>query len=139
MSEKLSKIIQWVLYVLLGFTTILGILFYTNTEGNTNLLINWGYFLLLLAIVTTLVVSLIGLLQNPKSAIKLLIILVGMAVIFFVAYSLSKNTFSQAFLDKQEVTVTTVRIVGAGLLVLYLFGLSAIGVIIYSTISKIFK
>jgi len=139
MSEKLSKLVQWFLYVLLGLTTILGIIFYTNAEANINLLIYWGYFLLILVTATTLIVSLMGILKNPKASIKLLIILVGMAVVFFISYSLSKNTFSSSFLEKQEVTVTTIRIVGAGLFVLYLFGLSAIVAIIYSTVSKIFK
>lgn len=139
MSEKLSKIVQWVLYVLMGITTLIGILFYTNTVSNTNLLIYWGYILLILVIATTLVVSLRGILQKPKSAIKLLIIVVAMALIFFISFTVSENTFSQAFLEKQEVTETTVRLVGAGAIVLYLFGLGAIGAIIYSTISRIIK
>lgn len=139
MSGKLSKIVQWALYALLGFTALLGILFYTNAEGNTNLLIYWGYILLILVVATTLIVSLLGILQNPKSSIKLLIIVVGMAVVFFVSYMLSKNTFSQAFLDRQEISETTVRLVGAGLFVMYLFGLGAVLAIIYSTVSKLLK
>lgn len=139
MSEKLSKLVQWFLYLLLGLTTILGVIFFFDPEANIDLLIYWGYFLLILVTATTLIVSLIGILKNPKASIKLLIVLAGMAIVFFISYSLSKNTFSSSFLEKQEVTVTTVRIVGAGLYVLYLFGLGAILAIIYSTISRVFK
>jgi hypothetical protein len=139
MNEKMSKIIQWALYALLIISAIIGIVFYTDAVGQTNLLLYWGYFLLILVIATTLIVSLMGILQNPKSSIKMLIILVGMIVVFFLAYTMSKNNFSPAFLEKHEVSASTVRVVGAGLLVTYLFGIGAIVAIVYSAISRMFK
>ena len=135
----MSKLIQYALYALLLVSALIGIVFYTDAVGKTNLLLYWGYFLLILVIATTLIVSLLGLLQNPKASLKMLIILVGMVVVFIVAYFMSKNNFSPAFLEKQEVTASTVRLVGAGLLVTYLFGLGAIVAIIYSTISRMLK
>lgn len=139
MSDKLSKIVQWSLYILLGLSAIMGILFFTNTAGNISLLLYWGYFLFFLVIALTLIVSILNILQNPKKSIKLLIALALLIVVFFIAYAMSSNTLSPAQLEKMDTSVTAVRLVGAGLFIVYLLGASAIGVIFYATFSKMFK
>ena len=42
-------------------------------------------------------------------------------------------------LEKMETTASTVRFVGAGLFILYVMGIVAIGAIIFTTIAKFFK
>lgn len=139
MSDKISKIIQWSLYILMGLSALVGILFYTNTGGNIDLVLYWGYVLVILVLAVTLLGAVLNLMQNPKGSIKLLIALALIVVVFFVSYALSKNTFSPVMLEKKQTTATTVRLVGAGLFILYLTALASIGVILYTTIAKFFK
>ena len=139
MSDKLSKFVQWFLYLLLGLSAIMGVLFYTNTEGNIELFLYWGYFLFILVLATTVLVAAMNVLQNPKGSVKLLIALALMAIIFFISYSVSTNTFTPAMLEKMDTSATTVRFVGAGLFILYVMGVGAIAVILYTTVAKLFK
>ncbi len=139
MSDKLSKIVQWFLYILLGLSAIMGILFFTNTGGNVNLILYWGYFMFFLAIATLLLITGLNIMRNPKGSVKILIAIALMAVVFFISYSLSSNSFSPSQLEKMKITESTVRFVGAGLLILYVLGLGAIGVVIYTSIAKFLK
>ena len=139
MSDKLSKIVQWFLYLLLGLSAVMGILFFTNTGGNVNLILFWGYFMFFLAIATLLLITGLNIMRNPKGSVKILIAVALMAVVFFISYSLSSNSFSPSQLEKMKITESTVRFVGAGLLILYVLGLGAIGVVIYTSIAKFLK
>ena len=139
MSDKLSKFVQWFLYLLLGLSAIMGVLFYTNTESNIELFLYWGYFLFILVLATTIFIAAMNIFQNPKGSVKLLIALALMAIVFFISYSVSTNSFSPAMLEKMETTASTVRFVGAGLFILYVMGIVAIGAIIFTTIAKFFK
>lgn len=139
MSDKMSKLIQWFLYILLALSAVFGLLFYTNTAAYTNLLIYWGYALIIFVVVSTLLATLAIVLRNPKKSIKLLIALVLVAVVAFVAYSISGNDYSAAQLEKLDITASTSRMVGAGLIITYLLGIVAILAIVFSAVSSIFK
>jgi hypothetical protein len=139
MSDKLSKIVQWFLYILLGLSAVMGILFFTNTGGRVNLILCWGYFMFFLAIATLLLITGLNIMRNPKGSVKILIAIALMAVVFFISYSMSSNSFSPSQLEKMKITESTVRFVGAGLLILYVLGLGAIGVVIYTSIAKFLK
>jgi hypothetical protein len=139
MNEKTSKLIQWVLYILLGLSAILGILFYTDTVGNTNLLIYWGYLLGIIVIATTVGTLLWNLLRNPKGSIKFLIALAAIIVIFIIGYSVTPNSYTTAQLEKLDITPATAKMVGAGLLILYLMSIGAVVTIIYTSVAKFFK
>ncbi len=139
MNEKTSKLIQWILYVLLGLSAVLGILFYTDTVGNTNLLIYWGYLLGIIVIAVTLGTLVINLVRNPKGSMKFLIALAAIIVIFIIGYSVTPNTYTPTQLEKFDITPATAKMVGAGLLILYLMGIGAVVTIVYVSIAKFFK
>ena len=139
MSDKIAKIIQWVLIILLALSAVFGLLFYTNTAGYTNLVLFWGYALIIVIVVATVLAALLNILSNPKKAIKFLIILGLVAVVAVLAFMISGNEYTTTQLVKLKITETTSRIVGAGLIITYLLGIVALLSIVYATVSSIFK
>ena len=90
MNGKLSNISKWVFGALALVTVILGILFYTNlhSEGRTDMILNWGYILILLALVSILCSVIVSValkgLNLTRSVVITLIVLAILAVISFI-------------------------------------------------------
>jgi len=138
MADKFSKLISWVLYVLMGVSALFGLLFYTKTIDSAALM-QWGYVLLIATVIVTVISPVYGLIQNPGNIKKLLISLAAVALIAIVSYSLAGNTFSDLRLDRLQVTALTSKYVGMGLLFTYITASIAIIVIVFSSVFKIFK
>ena len=138
MTVLASKILRIFLGVLLAISALLAILFYVNVISD-DMLIYWGYFLLIFTVVITILFPLVFLILNPKNSIKIFISLGLMIVIALIAYSLSQVGLSDLMLEKLKVTANTARLVGAGLIFTYILGCLAVLSIIYASISKIFK
>jgi hypothetical protein len=53
MNGKLSNISKWIFGALALITVVLGVIFYLDlhSDGRTNLILNWGYILIILGIV----------------------------------------------------------------------------------------
>ncbi len=138
MNDKTSKLVQWFLYALMGISALLGILFYAGAI-DADYVIYWGYALLVILILTTLITAVSNLIQHPKGAIKLAIVLGAMVLIAIISYTLSTNNFTPVQIEKMSTSVSTSRIVGAGLYVTYVMFAAAILAIIYSAVSRTFK
>ena len=138
MSDTLSKVVQWFLYIMLGISALFGVLFYADVIGE-NLLLTWGYILLGVTVLATLIAAFSNILLKPKGSLKVLFILAVMVIVAIVSYVFSTNEFTSAQLEKMQITETTSRIVGAGLLFTYFLAAVAILAIIYSAVSRIFK
>lgn len=137
MSEGLSKILSIVLYVLLGVSALLGILFYVGSI-DSNLIIYWCYALLFIGAAAAIVLPLINLGKNPKGAKTAVIGLVALFVVFLVAYMLAGDEMLpkyEAFIDGPEDS----RLVGMGLIAFYILAFGAIGTVAFSSISKLIK
>ena len=92
--NKFSKIIGWVLGII---GIVLGVWCLSkgeaSNEGPVNLLLRYSYFLLIAAVVILLGLALImAAKNNPKSLIRALIILVGIAVLVGIAYALAPGS-----------------------------------------------
>lgn len=138
MSDKIAKIVQWFLYGLLIISALLGILFYADVVS-VDLLLNWGYVLLVLIIAATLITAVMGLVRNPRGSLKFLTMFAVVVVVGIISYALSTNDYSVTELEKLKITASTSRMVGAGLYLTYFLGIVAILSIIYATVSRIFK
>jgi len=138
MTDRTSKLLQWSLYALLIVSVILGILFYSGTSGADNM-IYWSYALLIFAVVITVLAAIVNLFLNPKGSIKFLIMLGVMVILAIISYSVSTNEFNEFQLEEMEVTATTSRIVGAGLVFTYALAIIALLAIVFSSVSRIFK
>jgi membrane protease YdiL (CAAX protease family) len=138
MIEKQLKIVQWLLYVLMGISALFIILFYINSS-NPDLILYWMYTIALLSIAVILAIVIYGIVKNPKGSLKVVMI-VGIGLLLgLISYAMSKNTLSPDQLEKYSLTPNSVRLVGAGLLMTYFIMVGAIGVFIYTSVIKFFK
>jgi hypothetical protein len=130
MIEKRLKYVQWLLYALMGISALFIILFYLNSS-NPDLILYWMYAIAILSIT--------GIVKNPKGSFKVVII-VGIGLLLgLISYAMSKNTLAPDQLEKYSLTPNNVRLVGAGLLMTYFIMIGAIGVFIYTSVIKYFK
>ncbi len=138
MDDKKFKYIQWLLYGLMGLSALFTVLFYLS-PANPDMLLYWMYALLILSGVVTLAAALINILKNPKGSLKILAVIAVIIVLGIISYALSKNTYSPAMLEKYSISANGVKMVGAGLIMTYFIMMIAIGVFIYTSISRFIK
>jgi len=154
MDTKIGKLVQIMMYVLLGVSLIMIIAFYfggtesiTFTSGKeysypgfTDNMIYWAYALFIISTLSALLFPIISLVTDIKKAKNSLIGIVGLAVIVGLAYVLASGvipTFHN--FEKFNITESISKSVGTGLYTTYLLGGMAILGILYTEISKSFK
>ena len=95
MNGKLSNISKWIFGALALVTVVLAVIFYLNlkNEGNTNMILNWGYILIILGIVIALLSVIISGIVKGVNLKKILIALAAIVVIGVVAYIMSRGSF----------------------------------------------
>jgi len=152
MSTLYSKIISIVLWVLMGISIILLVLFYfgkvvPGTEDTnlhepviTQTFLVWAYILGGITAGLALTFPIINVIQNPKSAKKGLFVILGIAVLIFIAYSLaSDHVLNIPGYDGKDNVTKTLKFTGTGLITMYILAGLAVLSIIYSEIAKYFK
>ena len=92
MNGKLSKIVFGALALI---TVVLAVIFYldVHNEGRTNMILNWGYILIILGIVIALLSVIITGIVKGINLKKILIAIGAIVVIGVVAYIMSKGSF----------------------------------------------
>jgi len=138
MTVLASKILRIFLGVLLALSALLALLFFVNVISD-DVLIYWGYFLVILTATITILFPIAFLILNPKGSIKIFISLGVMAVIAIIAYSLSEVGLSDHMIEKLKTTESTAKYVGAGLIFTYIMASLTVVSIIYASVSRIFK
>ena len=152
MSDKIRKIISIILYVLMGISLVLVIMFYfgkvvPGTEGTnmeepviTGKILIWAAILVLLTAGLAVVFPIMHLISNPKSAKQFLFVLLGVAILIFIAYSLASNEVLEipGYTGKDNVP-GTLKFVGTGLFLTYILSGLAVLSILFSEISNYFK
>ncbi len=138
MKDKVANITRWVLYVLLILSAIPGILFYFGVMS-TDAFLGWGKIMLFLGVAVLFLAPVYTIINNPKNLIKMLLSVVLLVIILGVSYGFATNQLTALQLETYHITALTSKLVGMGLIAVYItFGLSVI-VILYSGIMKIFK
>ena len=138
MIEKQLKLVQWLLYALMGISALFIVLFYLNSS-NPDLILYWMYTIAILSLAIILAIVITGIVKNPKGSLKVVII-VGIGLLLgLISYAMSKNTLAPDQLEKYSLTPNNVKMVGAGLLMTYFIIIGAIGVFIYTSVIKYFK
>ena len=130
--KNFSKIIGWVLGIL---GIVFGIWCLTkgaaSNEGPVNLLLRYSYFLLIAAVVILLGLALIlSAKNNPKSLIRALLVIVGIAALVAIAYALASgepavNVSTQpsgSMLKLTDTMMLLVYILGGAAILSILFG-----------------
>lgn len=139
MGDKLSKILQIVLFALIGISAILYVFFYVNGESMADTVLIWAYILLGLTIVSVLVFPIIYFIKNPKAAVQFLLVLAGFAILYGIGYMLASDGINSKVFEKQEISSNLSQMIGAGLITAYILAGLAVLAIFYASISSAFN
>ena len=137
MNGKLSNISKWIFGALALVTVVLAVIFYldVHNEGRTNLILNWGYILIILGIVIALLSVIITGVVKGINIKKILIAIGAIVVIGVVAYIMSKGSFGVEYPAGEKVySGTTHGLVEWGLNFFYITLGVSILTILYSVI-----
>jgi hypothetical protein len=146
---KLSKILNIVLYAILAVTLVFAGLFYFGgeiegatyyTPEYTESFLNWGVALVIGTAVITLLFEIIRLIINPKNAVRSLVSIALIALVVFIAYSLSDATLLSLPGYEGSDNVPSMLILSDTLLytMYFLFG-GAFIAIFYTEVSRMFR
>ena len=129
---KLNKIIKWGMLALILVSV--GLLIWGFSRGfagnAVDVLLYWTYIMLGLALVSWVVIGLIvGTLNDPKSLVKIGIVILGVAVLCLIAYLLAKGNPAMAY-NGPEVSAGTLKLTDTILNLTYIVGGAAILAII---------
>ena len=137
MNGKLSNIGKWVFGALTLITVVLAVFFYLDlgNDGRTNLILNWGYILIVLGIVAALFSAIVAAVVKGVNIKKILVAVCAIVVIAVVAFLMAKGSFGVEYATGEHVySGKTHGLVEWGLNFFYItFGVSIL-TILYSVI-----
>ncbi len=152
MSNKLAKIVSYILYALLLISVVLVGLFYfgkvvPGTEGTnmeepviTKTILLWAGILAGLTALLSLIFPIINMVTNPKAIKRTVITLVGVAVLIFIAWLLASDALlDMPHYEGKDNVPKTLKLAGTGLFTTYILAGLAVLSILYSEIVKYFK
>ena len=93
------------------------------------------FALIVFGVASALFFSILNLFSNPKQAKGVVFSFVGMGLVVLIAFLIADGSV----MGNTDVSAGTAKKVGAGLITLYLLMLGAVGTIIGSEITKLFK
>ena len=133
---KLNKIIKWGMLALILVSV--GLLIWGFAKGfagnAVDVLLYWTYIMLGLAVFSWVVIGLIvGTKNDPKSLVKIGIVILGVAVLCFIAFLLAKGNPAMAY-NGPEVSAGTLKLTDTILNLTYIVGGAAILAIIVGEI-----
>lgn len=139
MSDKTSKIISWVLYVLMAISIVFSVLFYTNIEEHTSSLMTWGYIMIAISLLVVIISPIFGLIVNPSSIGKMLIAIGVVVVVCCISYFTTGNSYNEMQLEAMELSESGSHLISTGMLITYIALALAILSVVFSSVYKYFK
>ncbi|MFO8086655.1 MAG: hypothetical protein R6T91_02460 [Bacteroidales bacterium] len=148
MEDKFGKILNILLYVLIGISVVLGAYFVfikempSEPEAAVDITMYhmfWAYVLIIIATVIAIAAPVIQIIMNPGKAKSVLIGIAGFVVLGVVAYLIASGSTDAPVYEKFDVSATASKRIGASLYATYILGGLAIAATIFSGISKVFK
>ncbi|EAZ80353.1 hypothetical protein [Algoriphagus machipongonensis] len=105
-----------------------------------DILLYGSYLLIAVGAFVAIVMPLIKSLDNPKSLLKTVVGIVGIAVLFFIAYSISSNEVLPKFeADPFNLTPGSSQLVGGMLITTYILAIVALVGIVFTELNKAIK
>ncbi|MCQ2183101.1 MAG: hypothetical protein MJY89_06840 [Bacteroidales bacterium] len=132
---KLNKIFKWGMVALIIISVVLlvwgfAVGFEANDGQAVNVLLYWAYFMVGLAVASWVIVGLIvGAKNNPKSLVKIGIVLAGAAVLCAIAFVLAPGSPAMAY-NGPEISAGTLKLTDTILNLTYIVGAAAVIAII---------
>ena len=106
----------------------------------TNMILRWAFILLIITAVVALIFPLMYLVANPKNAIRPLIILALVGIFVLIAWLLaSDDILHMPAYNGADNVESVLKKAGTGLFLAYILAIGALGAILFSEISKLFK
>jgi len=137
MSQGLSKILNVVLYLLLGISALLGVMFYAGGI-ESEMLIYWCYILFGIGAISAIVFPIINMAKNPMGAKSALIGVGALLLVFVISYALAGDEMTEKYAKFISGPEASKR-VSMGLIAFYILAIGAILATIVSGFSKMFK
>ena len=105
MNGKLSNISKWIFGALALVTVVLAVFFYLDlgNDGRTNLILNWGYILIVLGIVAALFSAIVAAVVKGVNIKKILVAVCAIVVIAVVAFLMAKGSFGVEYATGEHV------------------------------------
>lgn len=97
-----------------------------------------AYILAGLALVLAIVLPLISALSNPKALLGTVVGLIGIAIVFFIGYSISGDEVTTVY-TRFGITESSSKFIGGALITMYLLIGVALISIVFTEVNKIFK
>lgn len=97
-----------------------------------------AYALAGLALVLAIVLPLISALSNPKALLGSAVGLIGIAIVFFIGYSIANDEVTTIY-TKFGITDSSSKFIGGALITMYILVLLALVSIVFTEVTKIFK
>ncbi|MFA7116991.1 MAG: hypothetical protein WC140_07175 [Bacteroidales bacterium] len=149
----MSKLLKTILYVLLGISAVILVLFFIQSStgqfdlanlgtimASTNMvdgIIWWAYILLAIAFLSVVILSIIGLFKDSKSLKSFVIILIIAIVIVGISYLLASGAPVNVNIDTPP-SASTLKWTDTGLIVTYiLFGFAILSLIVGGIVNSI--
>ena len=135
MNGKLSNISKWVFGALALITVVLGVIFYLDlhSDSRTNLILNWGYILIILGIVAIICSALIAAFVKGVNWKTVFVVIGAFVVIGLVAFLMARGSFGVEYPTGEHVySGTTHGLVDWGLNFFYVtLGVSILCILYY--------
>lgn len=131
-----AKIIKWVSWALLLVSICLSVWAFTRfggsgEEGAVNTMLYWAYVMLAIALVAVICVGIyVSATTNPKSLVRLGIVLVGAVVLCGIAYLLASGAPAIGYSGATPPTASELKLTDTVLNLTYILGGAAIVAII---------
>ena len=126
---KIFKILLWVLMILSVAVLVWGFLtgFEANDGAATNVLLGWAYVVLGIALASVICVGIfIRATTDPKSLVKIGLVVLGAAVLFGIAYLLAPGSPAMGFSGAKLPSATELKMTDTILNIAYIVGGAAI-------------
>ena len=107
-------------------------------ESLVNIGIILSYIMVAFAALATIGFGVQKMMQNTNNAKKTLYTVGGLVVAFIIAYVLASDEVLNSY-DKYEITASSSKQVGVGLITFYFLLFGAIAAILYAELSKVFS
>lgn len=139
MSDTLNRILQIGLWLLLGASLVLFTIFYINGEDKTDLVLWWGQVLLIVTAALLIIFPIIQFIRDPKAALRFLIVLVIFGALFFVSWLIAQGNTGGDIYETEGITANLSRLIGSGIIMVYILAGIAVLSIVITAIVNAFK
>lgn len=139
-SMKYLSIIRYVLIVVSALVVAVPFLIQGNApEPEVSTMLNWTYALLGVTIFLVIVLPLFNLAKNPRAAIRSLVGIAIVAIVFAIAYFFADDTAIQATATKIYDNKLELKLSDTGLFMTYAaFGITVISIVV-TEVYNLFK